>query len=202
MQLFTLKRALLLLMTTAIYAQDYAQYGDYEENYQDYAETDGNNMYQKYAEHQERKTMGGGGGGGLVKSAAFGVAGWVLGGKIHSKRAVKKADKANQAEFKKLYLKYLQDVGQLQQDKAELQNYITTTTKQQLTDEFLEADLNSDQKVSRYEFEMHKKKYLEKHPEAAATFPRFDDFDPDQNGLITMKEHEQYYDNAWAGYGY
>lgn len=142
--------------------------------------------------------------GGMIKPALFGLVGWAIGGKVHSKRAVKKTIKEEgkkaESELKKLYMKYLQDVGALQGQVAELQNYITTTTKQQLTDEFLEADLNNDKKVSRYEFEMHKKKYLEKHPEAADTFPKFDDFDPDANGLITMKEHEQYYDNAWASY--
>jgi hypothetical protein len=128
-----------------------------------------------------------------VKTAAVGAIGWFLGGKIHSKRAVKKANAKSYKQHKDLYLKYLQDVGTLQQQVAELQAYITSATKQQLADEFMEADLDNDRKVTRYEFEMHKKKYLEKHPEAAASFPRFEDFDPDADGRITMSEHEQYY---------
>lgn len=107
-----------------------------------------------------------------MKAVGAGVVGWFLGGKIHSKRAVKKANTKSYKQHKELYMKYLQDVGALQTQVAELQAYITTATKQQLADEFMEADIDNDRKVTRYEFEMHKKKYLEKHPEAAATFPR------------------------------
>ena len=125
--------------------------------------------------------------------AGVGLAGWFVGGKIHSRRAVKKANAKSYKQHKELYLKYLQDVGALQNQVAELQAYIQSATKQQLADEFMEADLDNDRQVTRYEFEMHKKKYLEKHPEAAASFPNFNDFDPDANGRITMGEHEQYY---------
>ena len=128
-----------------------------------------------------------------MKTVAAGVVGWFIGGKIHSKRAVKKANNKSYKQHKELYLKYLQDVGALQNQIAELEAYIRTATKQQLADEFMEADLDNDRKVTRYEFEMHKKKYLAKHPEAAGTFPKFEDFDPDANGMITMGEHEQYY---------
>jgi hypothetical protein len=130
----------------------------------------------------------------MVKTAAFGVATWFVGGKIHSRRAVKKANKESYKAQKELYMKYLQDVGTLQSQVAELQNYISAMTKQQLTDEFLAADLDNDHRVSRAEFEMYKKQYLQKHPEAVNNFPRFEEFDPDANGVITVREHESYYE--------
>lgn len=60
MQLLTLTRALLLLISTAVYAQDYDY--QYEESYQDYAQGEGDTMYQDYAAHQERKAVGAAGG--------------------------------------------------------------------------------------------------------------------------------------------
>ena len=120
--------------------------------------------------------------------------GWFIGGKIHSGRAVKKAKKDSSKVVSELYTKYLQDVGALQSQNAELQNYITSLTKQMLTEEFLSADLDNDRRVTRAEFEMHKKKYLAQHPEFQGQFPRFEEFDPDSNGMITLAEHENYYE--------
>mmetsp|Transcript_24485 Transcript_24485/g.53617 ORF Transcript_24485/g.53617 Transcript_24485/m.53617 type:complete len:88 (+) Transcript_24485:611-874(+) len=77
---------------------------------------------------------------------------------------------------------------------AQLQEYIQQTTVQQLTEEFIQADTNNDRKVSRLEFERYKADYLKKHPEAdPSMFPKFEDFDPDHNGLVTLQEHEDYY---------
>lgn len=91
-------------------------------------------------------------------------------------------------------MKYLQDVGALQNQIAELQEYIKLMTKQQLTEEFLQADVDNDHLVSRAEYEMYKRQYLQKHPEAVNNFPRFEEFDPDANGMITVREHEHYYE--------
>ena len=131
---------------------------------------------------------------GLIKSIGFGVAGWFIGGKIHSGRAVKKESKKNSKVVSELYTKYLKDVGNLQVQNAELQNYISTLTKQMLTEEFLSADIDNDRRVTRAEFEMHKKKYLAQHPEFTGQFPAFEEFDPDANGMITLAEHENYYE--------
>jgi hypothetical protein len=130
----------------------------------------------------------------LIKPVLIGVASWVLGGKFHSRRAVKKVEKKQAAVQKDLYKRYLQDVSSLQMQNAQLQEYIQQSTVQQLTDEFLQADLNNDRRVSRAEFERYKAQYLEKHPEAdPKMFPRFEDFDPDHNGMVTLEEHEGYY---------
>jgi hypothetical protein len=132
----------------------------------------------------------------MIKSVLIGVVSWGLGGKFHSRRAVKKVEKKQAASQKELYKRYLQDVSSLQLQNAQLQDYIQQSTVQQLTEEFLQADLNNDRRVSRAEFERYKTQYLEKHPEAdASMFPRFEDFDPDHNGMVTLEEHEGYYRN-------
>jgi hypothetical protein len=130
----------------------------------------------------------------LVKPVLFGVVGWFIGGKVHSRRAVSKVKKEQFASQKELYKRYIQDVSTLQHQNDQLQEFIQQSAKQQLMEEFLQADVDNDRRVSRAEFEMYKKQYLAKHPDAdASQFPRFEDFDPDRNGMVTVDEHESYY---------
>mmetsp|Transcript_21379 Transcript_21379/g.46371 ORF Transcript_21379/g.46371 Transcript_21379/m.46371 type:complete len:211 (-) Transcript_21379:189-821(-) len=185
---------------TVVLSQDYDQ--GYDQGYdgadQDYYQEEqyyaqeGDNLYHDYAQKHQGNAPAGR--GGMFKTAAFGLTTWFLGGKIHSKRAVKKANQAHTKAQKELYLKYLQDVGALQTQNAELHQYIKAMTKQQLNEEFLQADLDIDGKVSRAEFEAYKRQYLQKHPDMVNNFPRFEEFDPDHNGMITVAEHESYYE--------
>mmetsp|Transcript_34301 Transcript_34301/g.80848 ORF Transcript_34301/g.80848 Transcript_34301/m.80848 type:complete len:214 (-) Transcript_34301:209-850(-) len=201
---------LLMLMSLVVASQQY--YDDYGEDVggdyyqqQDYAEYYGDEgadgpedtLYQDYAKHQEQKAMGGKGGlPPMVKNVAIGATSWFLGAKFHSRRAVKKSEKLSVKAQQKLYERYVKDVSALQLQNAQLQEYIQASTIQQLTEEFLQADTNNDRKVSRLEFERYKADYLKKHPEAdPSMFPRFEDFDPDHNGMVTLKEHEDYYRN-------
>ena len=131
---------------------------------------------------------------GMVKMVGVGMTGWFLGGKIHSKRAVKKAQKKHIKEMREIYSKYLKDVSTLQTQIAELEKFIKDSTRKQLEDEFLRADYDDNRKVSRAEFEQYKREYLAKHPDMAGQFPAFEEFDPDHNGYITMGEHEEYYE--------
>jgi len=132
----------------------------------------------------------------MIKSLAFGTVGWFLGAKYHSRRAVKKASAKSTKDLKDLYTRYIQDVSALQSHNAELEAFIKQSAKQQLAEEFLQADLDNNRQVSRAEFERHKKQYLAKHPEMhPSQFPAFEDFDPDGNGMITIAEHEQYYED-------
>ena len=132
----------------------------------------------------------------VAKNIMIGTFSYLVGAKIHSRRAVKKFEKKADKQTQKLYERYVMDVTALQTQNAQLQDYIQQSTVQQLTEEFLTADLNNDRKVSRLEFEKYKKEYLAKHPEAdPGMFPRFEDFDPDHNGMVTLKEHEDYYRN-------
>lgn len=66
-------------------------------------------------------------------------------------------------------------------------------TRQQLMAEFRAADIDKDGQVSQAEFEAYKKRYLQIHPDMKNSFASFKDFDPDNSGLITVQEHEQYY---------
>jgi len=128
------------------------------------------------------------------KNVALGSASWFLGAKFHSRRAVKKSSKTAALQQQKLYERYVQDVSTLKTQNMQLQEYIQATTVQQLADEFRQADTNQDNKVSRLEFEQYKRQYLKMHPEAdPSMFPRFEDFDPDHNGMVTFTEHEDYY---------
>lgn len=131
----------------------------------------------------------------MGKTLAFCAGSWLLGGRIHSKRAVKKANLEHQKSQREFYLQYVKDVNTLQKQNQELQNYVTEVTKQKLTEEFLAADLDNNRQVTRAEFEMYKKAYIAKHPEMKnVQFPSFEEFDPDGNGVISMREHEQYYE--------
>ena len=132
-------------------------------------------------------------GGGWGKPLAFGVVGWFLGGKIHSKRAVSKANKKHLQEQKDLYKQYYQDVLTLQTQNSELQQYVDYYAKMHQDGEFDAADIDHDNKVSRAEFNRYRSNYLQKHPEMASEFPRFEDFDPDANGLISKAEYDAYY---------
>lgn len=192
MKLYSRQFAFFVIATVAasslVLAQQdqYQDYGD-EEDYYKYAQQEDN----LYHDHQNRQK---GGGGGMAKTIAFTAAGWMVGGKIHSKRAVKKANKKATKDLKDLYTKYIQDVTTLQSQNAELEAYIKQAGREQLKEEFIRADVDNDRKVSRAEFERYKRDYLASHPEMAPSqFPRFEDFDPDSNGMITMSEHDQYY---------
>jgi hypothetical protein len=114
-----------------------------------------------------------GGGGGWGKPIALGIAGWFLGGKIHSRRAVAKVNKKHAKEKQALYTQYYKDIMALQNENAELAKYVDQVTKQQLDGEFEAADLDNDNRVSRAEFNMYKNRYLQKHPEMASQFPKF-----------------------------
>jgi Ca2+-binding EF-hand superfamily protein len=130
----------------------------------------------------------------VLKNVLVGAASYIVGAKFHSRRAIKKQEKSSSRQQQKLYERYVQDVSALQLQNSQLQEYIQQSTVQQLTEEFLTADTNNDRRVSRLEFEKYKKQYLEKHPDAdPGMFPRFEDFDPDHNGMVTLKEHEDYY---------
>jgi phage-related minor tail protein len=130
----------------------------------------------------------------MMKTAAISAASWFIGAKIHSKRAVKKANKKSQQDLQGLYSKYIQDVTALQNQNAELEAYIKQSTRASLEEEFLRADIDNNKLVSRAEYEMNKKQYLQKHPEFRGSFPKFEDFDPDGNGMISMREHDAYYE--------
>ena len=130
----------------------------------------------------------------FLKNVAIGATSWFVGAKFHSRRAVKKSEKMYAKTQQRLYERYVQDVSSLKNQNAQLQEYIQATTLQQLAEEFREADTNSDNRVSRLEFEQYKRKYLKQHPDAdPSMFPRFEDFDPDHNGMVTFTEHENYY---------
>lgn len=134
--------------------------------------------------------------GGWGKTFAIGAASWFIGGKIHAKRAVNKANKKHKAEQKALYTKYYQDVLSLQTQNQELQQYAALIQQQQLDTEFDLADFDGDNRVSRAEFETYKRQYLAKHPEMADQFPSFEQFDPDRNGMVTKAEHDAFYQRS------
>ena len=130
----------------------------------------------------------------VVKNVLISASSWFVGAKFHSRRAIRKQSKSAEKVQQKLYERYVQDVSALQLQNQQLQEYIQQSTVQQLTEEFLTADTNNDRQVSRLEFERYKTDYLKKHPDADPTmFPRFEDFDPDSNGMVTLHEHEDYY---------
>lgn len=177
---------------------DYDQGGDYG----DYQQQEPDSLYADYVDRQADKAGGGNGGGGWGKTLAVGAGAWFLGGKVHSKRAVTKAKKIHAKEQKDLYLQYYKDVMALQQHNAQLEQYIDQVSKGQLNEEFNAADADRDNKVSRAEFNLYKKNYLQLHPEKASEFPRFEDFDPDSNGQIDKAEYDAYYARLMSQQGW
>jgi len=188
---------MLFLMSSSclVLSQEYQDHGYGDNMDQDYYAPEEDNLYANYMDNEQDKKRGGKGGGvGVVTT--FGIAGvsWVLGAKYHSGRAVKTANKKAAEAQRTLYTRYVQDVSNLQTQNAELQTYIGQMTATQLNEEFLQADYDNDREVSRAEFELYKKQYLARHPDMSpAQFPRFEDFDPNRDGSITMKEHTSYY---------
>jgi len=192
--MFSVRAFLFLCLMTMVLSQDYYEDNPrYDDNMdQDYYAEQPDSMYHNYLEKKD----GGGeaGKGGVLKTVAIAGASWFLGAKIHSSRAVKQANKKSGEATRSLYGKYLQDVSSLQAQNLELQQYISQMTATQLNEEFLQADYDNDREVSRAEFELYKKQYLARHPEMSEQqFPRFEDFDPNRDGSITMKEHTSYY---------
>mmetsp|Transcript_34623 Transcript_34623/g.39517 ORF Transcript_34623/g.39517 Transcript_34623/m.39517 type:complete len:227 (-) Transcript_34623:76-756(-) len=179
---------------------DYYEQGEYGDGYYGDEGGGGNDggdsLYADYAKREQDKAMGikTGGLSPMVKNIVVGAASYLVGAKLHSRRAVKKSEKASGRTQQKLYERYVQDVSALQLQNTQLQEYIQQSTVQQLTEEFLTADTNNDRRVSRLEFEKYKTEYLKKHPGSdPGMFPRFEDFDPDHNGMVTLQEHEDYY---------
>lgn len=186
----------------------YEQAGDASNMYTDYVENKAAGGYvqinetgvvehscifshmQSYVYSSPRHSAAGLGWGKVSALSAFS---WFLGGKIHSKRAVQKANKLHKKQEQELYVQYYKDVLALQTQNAELQQYLDLVQKERIDADFEMADLDNDNRVSRAEFNAYKKRYLEKHPEMASQFPAFEQFDPDHNGVVTKAEHDAYY---------
>jgi hypothetical protein len=188
-------RGVRFLLFSCVVGVSSAQRNDYyhqgDDDYQDYA---GDNLYADYASKQAAA----GGGGGMGKALAFGAIGWFVGGKIHSKRAVNKVKKKHLADQKELYAQYYKDVLMLQTQNAELAQMVENCSKEQVDSQFYAADIDNDNLVSRAEFNMYKNQYLKKHPEMASQFPKFEQFDPDANGMISKAEYDAYYRSLGA----
>jgi len=186
-----------------------AQQADYQD-YQDYGDNYGNgqqdNLYADYAAKQQQKGNGGGGGGGLIKAIAVSGAGWFLGGRIHTSRAVKALKKKHMKDQKTLYSQYYNDVYKLQQQNAELAYVVEqyqaalkkaeadreTEAIQRDYDEFKQPDLDGDDRISRAEFNMYVKNYLANYPGLSEKdYPKFEDFDHDGDGHINFQEYAQ-----------
>jgi len=179
------------------YNQDYG--GD------DYGQQD--NLYADYAAKKEQGgKSGGGGGSSLIKSVAVCGAGFVIGGRVHSSRAVKALKKKHMKDQKTLYSQYYNDVYKLQQQNAELayvvEQYQDALKKaeedreieaiQRDYDEFKQPDLDGDDRISRAEFNMYVKNYLSNYPGLSEKdYPKFEDFDHDGDGHIGFQEYAQ-----------
>ena len=112
----------------------------------------------------------------------------------------------HKAEQKKLYTQYYNDVKKLQENNAELEAYIKTlgdaikglTEEHELEavqrdyDEFKQPDIDGDDRISRAEFNMYIRDYLSNYPGMKPEdYPRFDDFDHDNDGFISFQEYAE-----------
>jgi len=187
------------------YNNNYGEYAEYQDYNNDYQQED--NLYYDYAEREQQKNSPAtGGGGGVVKLIATGVASWILGGRFHSGRAVKDLKRKHKSEQKKLYSQYYNDVYKLgdqnnllQEQIEELATLLKQTEKkaeleavQRDYDEFKQPDLDSDDRISRAEFNMYVKDYLSNYPGLTEKdYPKFEDFDHDGDGYVSFEEYSQ-----------
>lgn len=185
------------------YNDDYGDYADYQDyNNNDYGQED--SLYYDYAEHDERKNSPAGGGAGTIKLVATGLASWIMGARFHSGRAVKELKRKHKSEQKKLYSQYYNDVYKLGDQNNALQKKIDELTKlvqsteakaelealQRDYDEFKQPDLDSDDRISRAEFNMYVKDYLSNYPGLTEKdYPKFEDFDHDGDGYVSFEEY-------------
>lgn len=194
--------SIIISMSVVSFGQEYTDYAN--DHVQD-------SLYQDYARKQQEKAdgggaAGGGGRGGVAKYVLGGAAGYFVGGKIHSTRAVKKLKKKHLKEQKDLYTQYYNDVYKLQEQNIELQ-YVVAQLQESLKkvkeeieleqiqrdyDEFKQPDLDGDEQISRAEFNMYVNTYLKNYPGLAEKdYPRFEDFDHDRDGYVSFVEYEK-----------
>eukprot|EP00566_Odontella_aurita_P017142 CAMPEP_0113544398 /NCGR_PEP_ID=MMETSP0015_2-20120614/10687_1 /TAXON_ID=2838 /ORGANISM="Odontella" /LENGTH=268 /DNA_ID=CAMNT_0000444655 /DNA_START=29 /DNA_END=835 /DNA_ORIENTATION=- /assembly_acc=CAM_ASM_000160 len=200
-----------LAIASLAFGQDYGSQdygGDYGGDYQDYAGDYGqqDNLYHDYAMKQEDKATGKAGGGGIGKLVAASAAGWLVGAKVHTKRATKKMKEKHMKEQKNLYTQYYNDVYKLQESNAELA-YVVEQLQANLQqveqeremeaiqrdyDEFKQPDVDGDDRISRAEFNMYVNNYLKNYPGLAEKdYPKFEDFDHDSDGYVGFQEYSQ-----------
>lgn len=180
---------------------DYGEYAEYQDYNGDYPQED--NLYYDY---EQQKNTPAAGGAGTIKLIATGVVSWILGANFHSGRAVKEMKRKHKSEQKKLYSQYYNDVYKLGDQNNMLQEQIqqltelvqSTEAKAELEalqrdyDEFKQPDLDSDDRISRAEFNMYVKDYLSNYPGLTEKdYPKFEDFDHDGNGFVSFEEYSQ-----------
>jgi len=211
MKINDLKRVtflLLVVIATLAHGQANGEYGNYQDYADNYAQQD--NLYSDYALKQQQKKGAAGGAGvtltGVVSAAVTFAFGYNIGGRVHSNRAVKALKKKHMKDQKTLYSQYYNDVYKLQQQNAELA-YVVEQYQEALKkveedremdamqrdyDEFKQPDLDGDDRISRAEFNMYVKNYLSNYPGLTENdYPKFEDFDHDNDGYIGFQEYAQ-----------
>lgn len=183
------------------YNNDEGDYADYQDYNNDYGQ-DEDGLYYDY--DQQKNAPAAGGFNGAAKLVVTGVASWIMGGRFHSGRAVKELKRKHKSEQKKLYSQYYNDVYKLGDQNALLQQQIeeltelvkSTEAKHELEalqrdyDEFKQPDLDSDDRISRAEFQMYVKDYLSNYPGLTEKdYPKFEDFDHDGDGYVSFEEY-------------
>ena len=181
--------------------QDYQDYQDYADEY-----SQQDNLYANYASSKDPASQKASSGGGFLKTFAIGSLGWVLGAKIHAERTIQKMKTKHMKDQKNLYSQYYNNVYKLQEQNAELA-YVVEQYKEAIEnvasevenekiqreyDEFKQPDVDGDDRISRAEFNMYVKNYLSNYPGLEEKdYPRFEDFDHDNDGYIGFQEYAQ-----------
>jgi hypothetical protein len=171
--------------------------------------TDQDNIYHAYAQKQQAKELALSASSpsppfyrtALVSSiVGFGVS------KLHSRRALKAAERKHQKDQKTLYSQYYNDVYKMQEAinicEDEKEHFRSVAIKvseaseldaiQRDYDEFKQPDIDGDDRISRPEFNMYVKNYLSNYPGLGIDdYPKFEDFDHDQDGFVSFSEYAQ-----------
>jgi len=143
------------------------------------------------------------GGSHLLKIAGSSALGWFVGGKIHSKRAVKALKQKHSKERAAFVQLYREQVGGLQEFNKESARIIQAMESSIIarqngvpveidTVPFFMADTDGSKKISKAEFDRYVREYLSNYPGLRQEdIPRWESFDHDMSGQITFEEYAQ-----------
>lgn len=198
-----IRTLLLVACTTSVsVASDYRDDGNWDQGgYNDqggyYGDDTMGDYFDKSADAQQAS-----GGGNLIKIAASSGLGWFVGGKIHTKRAVKALKQKHSKERAAFVQLYREQVGALQEFNKESARIIQAMESSIIarqngvpaeidTVPFFMADSDGSKKISKAEFDRYVRDYLSKSGMRPEDIPRWESFDHDMSGQITFEEYSQ-----------
>jgi len=194
-----LRTILLITALSQVVASDNWDQGGYGNNDQYYGGQGDDSM----GDYFDRGAAQPAGESHLMKMAMGGTVGWLLGGRIHSKRAAKTLKKKHSQERTAFIQLYREQVGALQEFNKESARIIQAMESSIIarqngvpaeidTVPFFMADTDGSKRISQGEFDKYVRDYLSNYPGLRPEdIPKWESFDHDYSGQITFDEYNQ-----------